>query len=77
MMNNLPEVFIAKLPDNLINHIIMFNRHPCADITKQAVEDACNDAHRECASIGRRVVFTRAARNVKNQEYQYNEKVMS
>ena len=46
------------LPQDLINKIIMFNNHPCADLIKQAVKDEYNDENRECAIIGRRVVFT-------------------
>ena len=77
MMNNLPDMFIDKLLDYLINNIIMFNCHPCADIINQAVEDEYKDEHRECAIIGRRVVFTYSARNVRKQGYTYNEKVIS
>ena len=66
-----------KLTDYLINHIILFKGHPCADITKQAVEDEYKGEPRECAIIERRVVVIDSARNVKKQEYKYNEKVTS
>lgn len=55
----------------------MFNRHPCADITKQAVEDEYKGDHRESDIIERRVVFSDSARNVKKQGYLDNAKVTS
>ena len=65
------------LPENLINKIMLYMSHPCADLIKQAVKDEHENENRECAIIGRRVVFTYSGRNVKKQEYKYNEKVIA
>ena len=65
------------LPENLINKIMLYVSHPCADLIKQAVKDEHENENRECAIIGRRVVFTYSGRNVKKQEYKYNEKVIA
>ena len=65
------------LPENLINKIMLYVSHPCADLIKQAVKDEYESETRMCSIIGRRVVFTYSGRNVKKQEYKYNEKVIS
>ena len=68
---------INTLLDNLINKILFHVSHPCADLIKQAVKDEYEGENRGCAIIGRRVVFTYSGRNVKQQEYTYNGKVIS
>ena len=68
---------MKTLSNNLINKIMLYVSHPCADLIKQAVKDEHENENRECAIIGRRVVFTYSGRNVKKQEYKYNEKVIA
>jgi predicted glycosyltransferase len=68
---------MSVFSEDLINKIMLYVSHPCADMIKQAVKDEYADENRECAIIGRRVVFTYSGRNVKKQEYNYNEKVIA
>ena len=56
-----------KLPEDLINDIIMLNNHPCADLIKQDVKDEHTDDTRECDIIRCRVVCNYYVRNVKNK----------
>ena len=77
MMNSLPAIVTDKLPGYLIQKLIMFNCHPCAARLKQGFEDEYKDEARECAIIGRRVVFTDSIRNASKQLYHYSEQVLS
>ena len=46
LMNNLPEISTDKLPEYLINRIIMFNRHPSGEIINIIIViDTVNDEH--------------------------------
>ncbi len=65
------------LPENLINKIMLYVSHPCADLIKQNVKEEYNDETRECDIIRCHVVFNYSGRNVKKQEYNYNEQVIS
>ena len=56
---------MKNLPEDLINTIIMFNNHPCAELLNQAAKDEYNDEDREFDSIRCRVVFTYYGRTVK------------
>ena len=62
-----------KLPEDLINDIIMLNNHPCADLIKQDVKDEHTDDTRECDIIRYRVVCNYSGRNVKKLDYTCNE----
>jgi hypothetical protein len=55
----------SNLSEDLINKIMLYVSHPCADLIKQAVKDEYENENRECAIMDRRVVFNYSNRNIK------------